>query len=296
MRVISGQYTGTGATMAAQATGLAHIDFLWIKAVSAQRGVIWNNAYLTANQVHEADTNAAMAVPTGFSVNVPEGSFVPGTDGRININTVVTHWIAIQTDGLDAAVGSYLGDGVDNREIDWLGWTPTWALIIADGQVAAVRSGSDVGDISFPLDGSAGGANRIQAMRTTGIQLGSDSRVNGNGTRYYYFVLKDVAGIAKVITYTGNGVGGLGVTGAGFAPDNIILRGNSANRGVTRFKGESGTSGSMQISAASEASQQITSKDSDGFTYGTSPVVIQAVLYSALCLKDGSSLPAVAVD
>ena len=211
MHVISGQYTGSTTLPITVPTGLAHIDVLLVKT-SGQRAVLWLNSH-PQYQVRELGTTVPMAVPAGFTVNVPEGSFVTPSwsgglvvDARLNNGAFTHDWIAIQCDGLDSAVGSYVGNLADNRMLDHIGWSPTVALVHRDSDIVQWRSDQEAGDVTYPMDGAAVFSNRLQALNALGLELGSSTTVNGNGTTFHYFVARDVASILNVVPYTGTGL------------------------------------------------------------------------------------------
>ncbi len=304
MRVISGQYTGHATNAITVATGLAHIDVLIVKT-SGQRAILWLNSHPQYQVRPFGTTSPAMAVPTGFTINVPEGSFVTpagnsadsgGLDRFLNAGAVAHDWIAIQCDGLDSAVGSYVGDAVDPRAFTSIGWQPTFILTHRTADVVWWRSDAEAGDVTYPMDGSASSNNRIQQFLSTGFELGGAAAVNAAGGTHYYFVARDVASILNVVPYTGTGAA-LAVTGVGFAPQNILIKSNGNNQPVLKAKGQAANTAYASTGTGATTTSGITSLDADGFTLGTNAVFnTNTALHSALCLRDGSSLPAALVD
>src|SRR5205809_152727 len=85
------------------------------------------------------------------------------------------------------ASGSYTGNGVDNRSITGVGFTPDYVVVMAEGSKRAVqRSSAMTGDTSFQFDASGPTVNLIQAFNADGFQVGSDARVNTSGSAYHY--------------------------------------------------------------------------------------------------------------
>lgn len=85
------------------------------------------------------------------------------------------------------AVGSYVGNGVDNRWITGIGFTPKFVILQrAATSVAVYRLSSMPADNSARF-GSAGlVANLIQAENSDGFQVGSNADVNINTETFYY--------------------------------------------------------------------------------------------------------------
>lgn len=103
--------------------------------------------------------------------------------------------------------GSYTGDGASNRAIS-VGFAPDFVFIKGDGFVNAYARTStmagdrskDVGCTNCPVT-----TGRIVSFSSTGFSVGSETTVNGTGTRYQYIAWRSVAGQMVVGTYTGTG-------------------------------------------------------------------------------------------
>lgn len=93
--------------------------------------------------------------------------------------------------------------------------------------------------------------------------------------------------------YDGDGTSTKSITGLGFSPEMVIVRGNGTNAGnITIFKTSSMQSGySMPLGIASGgALGNITSLDSDGFTVGTGLNKINNKRYYWIAVRDDSNL------
>lgn len=174
---------------------------------------------------------------------------------------------------LEIAHGSYTGDGNDNRSITGLGFLPKVVFISADS--SSVGASGIMSFDSMPSDSSTfvGDntsllSNYIQAFESDGFEIGSNARVNNSGTTFYYFAL----GGSDVDTgsYTGNGSDDRAITGIGFQPEFVMLKG--ANNDVADFKmtADGAAVDTTQLfGASSNGTNRIQSLDSDGFTVGT---------------------------
>jgi len=137
--------------------------------------------------------------------------------------------------GMRMAVGSYTGNGLDNRSIGGVGFQPDLVMLRWDtgGSATSVvwRSSAMVGDTTCTANNTPAFANGIQALEADGFQIGSDNQVNQTGLTYYWVAFKKGnIGDFNVGTYTGNGVDSRNITGLGFQPDAVLIKGSSDNR------------------------------------------------------------------
>jgi len=81
----------------------------------------------------------------------------------------------------------------------------------------------------------AGFSGGITGFLHNGFTVGSHATVNGSGKVYFYTCFKDNgAGDFKVGSYTGNAFDNQAVSGTGFKPDFVHVKGDSAQLGVYR--------------------------------------------------------------
>ncbi len=142
-------------------------------------------------------------------------------------NTVST---AASFANLAVASGSYTGDGVDNRQLS-LPFDADVVIVKADtNQIAVMRTSTMTGDAAKPLTGNTAlTANLIQSLPAAGFTVGTDTRVNANGTTYRWTAFKSAAANMKVGTYTGDGTASNSITDVGFSPDYTIVLAPGAN-------------------------------------------------------------------
>jgi hypothetical protein len=266
-----GTYTGNGAVTQA-ITGIGfQPDAVIIKAATAQNGVM-----RTTTMAGDAtkQLTAANALQTARIKSLDANGFSVGNNAEVNGNGTTYYWMAFKDSGAgDFKVGTYTGNGVDNRSIAGVGFQSDYVIVMSAGAVNAVqRSSAMVGDKSFQFDGTASATNLIQALQADGFQVGNDTQVNGNGPVYHYAAWKAVAGTTSVGSYTGNGVDNRSIAGIGFQPNYLIIKANSTAVGVHRpasFVGDS----TLRFTNTASFANSIQAIQPDGFQVGTDTTV-----------------------
>ena len=121
--------------------------------------------------------------------------FELGSDSAVNLITETYHYIAFKTISGWMDVGSYTGNGSNNRNFTGLGFQPQWVVIKSTGGDLAVhRPDSLSGDSTQYFNNSANFSNGIQSLDTDGFQLGTHSTVNTNSTTYHWASFGDGTG------------------------------------------------------------------------------------------------------
>lgn len=117
--------------------------------------------------------------------------FQVGSNQDVNQTGVTYHYLAWNASA-NVVQFTYLGDGNDDRSIGGVGFQPI--LVWTKQETAAWaswRPSSIGGDLSLNFNGSVARANRIQALETSGFQVGSHAQVNRNNRAYHYLALRD---------------------------------------------------------------------------------------------------------
>jgi uncharacterized protein with FMN-binding domain len=197
----------------------------------------------------------ALAVPSAIAV------FVATTSNTGNSFQSA----AVFPGAVKMATGTYTGDNGDDRAIA-VGFQPDLVIVKDEsGREGVARSASMVGDLSKPMGTlTALQADNIQSFTATGFVVGGSNRVNQNNRDYYWVAIKGYSQSMKVGTYTGNGTG-QAITGVGFAPENVVVLGNTAQRAVLHFAGGR----TYRFDSGTSIASGVTSMDADGFTVGT---------------------------
>jgi 6-phosphogluconolactonase (cycloisomerase 2 family) len=238
---------------------------------------------LSCEMATSCDVNRIQALrPDGFEI---------GSDAAVNKVGHTYYYVALKSDDCtpDVAVGSYTGDGSDNRTIGTVGFSPSYVLLKRGdtGTAAMQRFAPEVGDASLPITAGGEVTNRIQAFRSAGFEIGSNSAVNAAGDTYYWLAWR----AGNVATYGGNGIAGHAVTGVGFSPSWVLLHGTGNRQTVHRPASiPAGVDESLFLASLNATSDRIQAFTSDGFVVGTNDQVNHAgVTYFFAALRSGPS-------
>jgi hypothetical protein len=206
-------------------------DLLVVKRFGASGGVFKTSA-------HTGDTTssfAATADVADYIQTINSDGFQVGNGGAsINANGQIYFYFGFK-EGTDFDVGTYSGNGSDNRDITNPGFDPDLAWIKRSTAVAGVtRPSTLAGDLTQYFITTAQAAGRIKSFVTGGFRLGTQTEVNASGGTYYYvtwdnnssqnYTPADYA--MKTGYYMGNGTH-QEITGLGFRPEMIILKANT---------------------------------------------------------------------
>lgn len=199
--------------------------------------------------------------------------------------------------GLQIKIGSYVGNGSDDRNITGVGFDPEFVFIARPGASwnFAIIPGLTAG-YSIPLGGDGGEYDdRIQALITDGFQVGTNGDTNASSVTYQYLAVVDTVGSSFATgIYTGNGTDDRNITGVGFQPDLVIVkRTNGADRAIFWHKSQGGDN-SLPMIETSSSGNKIQGVHSDGFQVGTdSAVNSSSQTYAYIAFKEVSGLVAV---
>jgi hypothetical protein len=227
---------------------------------------------------------ALSALQPNLVQSLDAGGFTIGSQAPVNSSGQTFQWVALKG-GPALNIGSYLGDGTDNRPITGVGFQPAWVMTLGDGEDAWFRPGTVSGDASFAIDALTKVSDRIQALQTDGFQVGSNVNVNKSGVTYHYVAFRASAAVHQT-TYTGNSVDGTSVTGVGFQPAFIWIKRDLANNSIWRSQSVIGDL-SLFWNAVVANTNRIQALEADGFQLGsTSAVNDNGDTYHYLALRD----------
>ena len=216
--------------------------------------------------------------------------FQVGTDQQVNQSGVTYHYAAWEVAAGNLSVGSYTGDGSDDRDIAGLGFQPAFVHVkSAGGDSGVYRPASLAGDLAIRSSGSGTAeANRIQVLQADGFQVGTDQLVNKSGTTFYWVALGAAGYGMDTGTYTGDGTDNRAISGVGFEPDVVFVKRNGSQRMRVRTSTMTGDA-SKPMAATALTSNRIQSLDSDGFTVGTAAQVnSDTATYQWIAFRAGS--------
>lgn len=210
-------------------------------------------------------TSASLCVKSFISTG-----FTIGTNGSCNSNTEDHYYVALCPNGAnDMEVGTYTGNGTDNRDITMTAsWTPELVFIVPESSAARTWRGatSHSGDSTSHISGAtADAANFIQSFSAGSFQVGTSN--NTNLTVYHWVAFKgDAAGIATG-SFTGDTNDNRDIT-TGFQPEFVMIKHPSTTDGPSyRFSGMSGDLSFCLSEAA--AANQIQALGATTFQVGT---------------------------
>lgn len=192
--------------------------------------------------------------------------FQVGTGGEVNTTGRTYYWFALGGDDTDIKVGSYSGNGTDNRGITGVGFQPEVLFVRGSGnRLGAERLGGIAGDASFTMGTDQVSTNKIQSLDADGFTIGTNTYVNASGDTYYYIAIKSVANNFYTGTYAGNGTDNRDITSPGFQPELVYIMGDIVGyHSVFRTGTHVGDDTSM-LNQTANTTNQIQAINTDGF-------------------------------
>lgn len=271
-----GTYTGTGATQSV--TGLGFMPDLVVIKDNAANHMVFRTRQMTGDAT--AYTAVATANFAGGVTALGSDGFTLGTSAITNTLSNTYHWQAFgnayspetKSGASDFAIGTYYGRGVDNRQIDAVPYQMDFVAAKGNGAtLAAFRSSAQTGDTSGFFSSAAETSNTIQALNSTGFQVGTNV-INTSGALVYWFGFKTGTNFA-VGSYTGDGVVDKSVVvQSGFSPDLVWVKRTTAVAGFSRPR-TIATDASQYFLNTANATGKIKTLTGDGFTVGNSTEV-----------------------
>lgn len=280
-----GSFSGTGSAMSISGLGFQP-DAVIIKSTGTNNGYIktstmsgsnskkfTNNTSIENNKITSLDAD-------GFSIS---------NATEVNSSSVLYYWIAFKTSAGYLEVGSYTGNGTDNRNIVMANsFQPDYLIIMPeDATSACQRVSSMPADWTCSFSGVPGGTDMIQSFNSSGFQVGAvgyfptpqfppstaANNVNKTGIVYHYLAVKTFANYFTVGSYTGNSLDNRNVTGVGLNPQYMGLMPSNYTTGEVVSHRSSCLSGDATqfFSGTSNTSNIIQSLIADGFQVGNSP-------------------------
>jgi uncharacterized repeat protein (TIGR01451 family) len=269
-RVTSGSYVGNGVGGRAIAgVGFAP-DVVLIKGDNASTPVMRTSTFT-------GDNTKPVGARTGFLPNMIESldsdGFSVGNSNRVNQPGATYYWTAFRAARPELAVGSYVGDGSDDRSID-VGFQPEYVIVMSEAAEHAVqRFGSQAGDASLLFSSSDPLSDRIQAFEPDGFQVGQHASTNASGDTLHYVAWKAALDRCEGGAYIGDGTDDRDITGNSFNPNFLLVQRNEAgSAGVFRTIALSGDN-TLPATPEPLFPDRIQSFLPDGFQVGTSPEV-----------------------
>ena len=184
-----GQYFGNGANDRDFSVGGVSFtpDIVMTKRNGASAG-----CFRTSTMVGDLSAPfGTSAFTADYVQSLITNGFQLGTDDVVNNNASYYNFLALKSYPGVVAVGSYAGDGNDNREITGVGFQPDLVIIKASTNInrAVLRFSTQTGDETASFANVALAENLIQSLTADGFQVGTANGVNAvAGTPVYHWI------------------------------------------------------------------------------------------------------------
>lgn len=276
-----GTYTGTGAASRTITTGF--LPEMVIAKRSTAVAAHFRTASMAANRTEFFTSTTANTTGAYVASMSGTGFTVGSTD---NTSGGIYYYLAFRSGAGSFAQGTYSGNGADARSITGIGFQPDLVLIknststTVNNRRSVMSGDKHFGDLaSYASDAVADTTDMIQAMESTGFQIGTGVNTNESGSTMYWFAFGGVPAMTgsgsfsmAQGSYTGSGVT-RSITGVSFAPDLVLVKDNAANYAVFRIRQMPGDATAYLAAATADFTGGITSLNSNGFSLGTSTIV-----------------------
>ncbi len=167
-------------------------------------------------------------------------------------------------------IGSYTGTGAA-KSVTGLGFALNGGshvmLLIKGGANLAQVGTAEMGSNKMQdITGATPATGRLTSYDADGFTLGTDAKVNANGTVYHYIAIYDSTGASfRTGTYAGNATGPRAITGLGFSPDGLMIFDDLGDTGGWRTS-DMATDSYLPYNGGALLTDRILSLDSGGFT------------------------------
>jgi hypothetical protein len=288
MQVKYGSYTGDGTSSKA-ITGVGfNPDLIIVKSNDGSDSIFRTSVMPANTSIH---TRADLATLTTAILSNDTDGFTLGNDSNVNTNLTSYIYICVRDDGAgDFKVGSYTGNGIDNRTLTGIGFKPD--LFVTKGNIngtgtykmASYPNKSAAGQVFF----GAGGQTWIHSTDSDGMTFSGENYANQSGTTYYWFAFKRVTGKTFTGYYAGDSSASKSFTDPGFKPGWVWVKDD--NNQSPNFKTISHSSTNSQPFDGAYVTNGITSLDANGFTISNGAQVnIASGNFYYFCLYDPTS-------
>lgn len=281
-----GSYMGNGSTTQVISTGFQP-DMAWVKRTTGVAGTFRTSAMLDN---HSASLAGIANDTTGvYFRTLDSNGFTVGATN--NTYASVFYYATFKNLAGKLSVGSFTGNGADNRDITGLGFEPDLVIIKqSNATTLALNVTEHYGDVTKFASTNSAQVNAIQELQADGFQVGNNTNTNVTGLPNYYLAIGGSPDptpsgtfLMQKGSYTGTGVDQ--DINTPFAPDLVIIKAATAELSV--FAVTTGNNAITQYnytqytgSASAQIPNGITGMDQDSFSVGThSTVNTQGITY-----------------
>lgn len=220
-QVDSGSYTGDGSASRPIVIGFQP-DAVFVKGVSGFVG--WPTQMCTSSMASDQTKpmTGSLALQPDRIRSLDANGFTIGSDASVNQSGGSYWWVAFKADA-DLKIGSYLGDGTNNRPVTGVGFQPAYLIVASESSDLAVHRSTSMTktfyfDVTAPFNGG------INSLDIDGFTVGNRATVNAAGITYHYLAWRKTAGKMNEGSYTGNSLDNRNITGVGFQPEWVIVQ------------------------------------------------------------------------
>lgn len=273
-----GSYTGTGTATNGITTGFDP-DLVWVKGATTTLAT-WRSSTMADNYAQYFSATAENTTGNFFTTLDATGFTVGATN-----NAAATRYYYVSFKEVNGFidVGTYTGNGADNRDITGVGFEPDYMFTKQGGAVAAIANVSEnYGDSSNYFTDTANLVNAIQALLSDGFQVGTSNVANANTVTYHYAAFGGAmehaaSGTFEAVsgTYTGNG-NSQTITNLGFEPDLVIVTASSTQHAVFTTRMMGGDSTAYFANNVANFAGGITTLSPNSFSVGNHATVNQS--------------------
>ncbi len=231
MQVLSGVFVGDGIGPRNIYVGFQP-DVVILKRDSGATSAAVRTSTMVGDVTKDGDVLGVAFFADGIT-SLDATGFTVGADARVNASGDTHYWVAFKAGAGELKVGTYTGDGFDNRSITGVDFQPDYVMTLPEAAFSPLhRTSTMPGDQSYDFDATQWGppGNRIQALEADGFQVGDLTAVNAGGQTYHYIAWKAVAGRMALGTYTGDDVDGRAIDNAGFPPEWVLVKAENSAR------------------------------------------------------------------
>lgn len=276
-----GTYVGDGTNPRLINTGFQP-DLVWVKMTGAY-DTTWRTSDMPDNYAQYFSATAQNSDGSFFTTLVSTGFNVGATN---NTASAIYYYVAFKNTANNILTGYYDGDATA-RNID-VGFQPDFVFLknSATTDRAVYNTTEMMGKVSYSfsdLDSVSAGITGLISTPVAGFGVDTNTYCNGSGNRIYWAAfggasdVRNSSGTFKMAkgTYTGTGATGdyVSIDNLDFAPDLVIVKGNTTQIGVFRTSLMAGNITAYLTGATSNTTNAIVSLDPSGFTIGHSAVV-----------------------
>ncbi len=277
-----GAYVGDGNASRSLTTVGFQPDLVWVKPSGSLQSS-WRSSSMPSNY-SQYFYGAAEVTDGSFFSSLTSTGFDVGTSN--NTLNGIFYYVAFKNTTNKVAVGTYAGD-VAAQNID-VGFQPDFVFLKnATTTAAAIYKTTEAyGRNSYYYSDLAcltGGITALITSPVSGFSVDTNAVVNGSGNTIYWAAFggasdtRNSSGTFKMAkgTYTGTGTTGnyIVINNLDFAPDLVIVKGDTTQIGVFRTNTMAADSTAYLTGATTNFANGIVSLDPAGFTIGQSAVV-----------------------